>query len=515
MAHPVRPASYQQISNFYTSTVYGKGAEVVRMIHTLVGEENFRKGIDLYFKRYDGHAVTTDDFVQAMQDASTVDLMQFKRWFDQSGTPRLDIRDRYDPDWQLYELTMKQSCPATPGQPKKLPFHLPLIIGLLDASGKDIPLQMEGEPAPQGTSRVLSLRQEAEAFRFVNVPARPVPSLGRNFSAPVIINFSYTDEALQHLLRFDSDPFNRWEAGQRLALRLLLQAIANYRPAQEVRFPNFLAEAFGQVLQDGRRDPAWAAEVLALPPEVYIAEQLAVIDPDAVHQVRLAMRRFLAERLKSALCDAYEACTVTGSYSPDAVSAGNRALRNLCLAYRMELEDAESRRLCVKQLHQADNMTDALAALTALANSDCPERKPALEQFYAKWRNEPLVVDKWFGVEAMSRLSGTVARVKELTTHPAFSLRNPNKVYALLGSFGSNQINFHAADGSGYALMRKQIVALDVINPQVAARLARNFERWKRFEPNRQALMKKVLEQIATVRELSRETAEVAGKALA
>ena len=515
MAHPVRPASYQQISNFYTSTVYGKGAEVVRMIHTLVGEENFRKGIDLYFKRHDGHAVTTDDFVEAVQDASTVDLMQFKRWFDQSGTPHLDIRERYDPDSRLYELTVTQSCPPTPGQPVKLPFHLPLTIGLLDTSGKDIPLQLEGEAAPQGTSRVLSLRQETAAFRFVNVPARPVPSLGRNFSAPVIINFSYSDEALQHLLRFDSDPFNRWEAGQRLALRLLLQAIADYRPAREVRFPNFLADAFGQVLRDGRRDPAWAAEVLALPPEVYIAEQLAVIDPDAVHHVRLAMRRFLAERLKSALCETYEACTVTGSYSPDAVSAGHRALRNLCLAYRMELEDAESRRLCVKQLHQADNMTDALAALTALANSDCPERKPALEQFYTKWQDEPLVVDKWFGVEAMSRLPGTVVRVEELTTHPAFSLRNPNKVYALLGSFGSNQINFHAADGSGYALMRKQIMALDVINPQVAARLARNFERWKRFEPKRQALMKKVLEQIATVRELSRETAEVAAKALA
>jgi aminopeptidase N len=485
------------------------------MIHTLVGAENFRKGIDLYFKRHDGHAVTTDDLVQAMQDASAVDLTQFKRWFDQSGTPRLDIRDRYDPASRLYELTVTQSCPPTPGQPEKLPFHLPLTVGLLDATGKDIPLQLEGESAPQGTSRMLSLRQDTAAFRFVNVPASPVPSLGRNFSAPVIINFSYSDDALQHLLRFDSDPFNRWEAGQRLALRLLLQAITDYRPAQAVRFPNFLADAFEQVLRDGLKDPAWAAEVLALPLEVYIAEQLPMIDPDAVHHVRLGMRRFLAKRLNTALRQAYKACIVAGSYSPDAVSAGRRALRNLCLAYRMELEDAESRRLCVKQLEQADNMTDALAALTALANCNCPERKPALEQFYAKWQHEPLVVDKWFGVEAMSRLPGTVVRVKELTSHPAFTLKNPNKVYALLGSFGSNQVNFHAADGSGYAFLGEQILALDAINPQVAARLARNFERWKRFEPKRQALMKATLEQLAMDHKLSKETAEVTARALA
>jgi aminopeptidase N len=515
MAHPVRPPSYQQISNFYTNTVYSKGAEVVRMIHTLIGPKSFRQGIDLYFQRHDGQAVTTDDFVQAMQDASGVDLTQFKRWYDQAGTPRLAIRDRYDPASQIYELTVTQSCPPTPGQPEKLPFHLPLTIGLLDANGQDIPLQLEGEPAPQGTSRVLFLRQEKEVLRFVNVPTPPVPSLGRNFSAPVIINYAYSDDALRHLLSFDSDPFNRWEAGQRLALKLLLQGIADYQAKREVRFPDSLADAFGHVLTDGLKDPAFAAEALALPPEVYIAEQLEVIDTDAVHQVRLAMRRYLAERLKTALRETYDACTVTGSYSPDAISAGRRALRNLCLAYLVELDDAESRRLCLEQLQQADNMTDALAALTALANCDCPERKPALEQFYTKWQDEPLVVDKWLGVEAMSRLPGTVARVKELTAHPAFTLKNPNKVYALLGSFGGNQVNFHAADGSGYTLMVEQILALDPINPQVTARMARHFERWKRFEPKRQTLMKGALERVAAVQGLSKETAEVVTKALA
>ena len=515
MAHAVRPQSYQQISNFYTNTVYAKGAEVVRMIHTLVGMRNFRKGIDLYFQRHDGHAVTTDDFVRAMQDASGTDLTQFKLWYDQSGTPRLDIRDRYDPTSQIYELSVTQSCPPTPGQPEKLPFHLPLTIGLLGADGRDTPLQLEGEPAPQGTSRVLSLRQEKTIFRFTNVPAPPVPSLGRNFSAPVIINYPYSDNALRYLLTFDSDPFNRWEAGQRLALKLLLQALADRQAAREVRFPDFLADAFACVLADGLKDPAFAAEALALPLEVDIAEKLAVIDPDAVHQVRLAMRRFLALRLKTALRKTYDACTIVGSYSPDAVSAGRRALRNLCLAYLMELDEAESRRLCVAQLQHADNMTDALAALTVLANCDCPEREPALEEFYAKWRNEPLVVDKWLGVEAASRLPGTLARVKELTSHPAFTLRNPNKVYALLGSFGANQVNFHKKDGSGYSFMGEQIRALDPINPQVAARMARNFERWKRFEPSRRALMKSLLEQAMAIDGLSKESTEVLGKVLA
>jgi len=514
MAHPVRPSSYQQVSNFYTATVYGKGAEVVRMMHTLIGPVYFRKGIDLYFQRHDGHAITTDDLVQAMQDASAMDLTQFKRWYEQSGTPRLNITDRYDPSSQVYELTVTQSCPPTPGQSEKLPFHIPLTVGLLDASGKDISLQLEGEPAPQGTSRVLSLRETQTVFRFVNVRGQPVPSLGRNFSAPVIINYAYSEDALQHLLSFDSDPVNRWEAGQRLTLKLLLPSIADYQKAREPRFPDYLANAFGHVLTDGLKDPAFAAEALALPLEVYIAEQLPVIDPDAVHQVRLAMRRFLAERLKTGLRKTYDACVVTGAYSPDAASAGRRALRNLCLAYLMERDDPEVRHMCVKQLDEADNMTDALAALIALSNCDCPERKVALEQFYRKWQDEPLVVDKWLGVEASSRLPGTVGRVSELTSHPAFTLENPNKVYALIGSFGANQVNFHAADGSGYNFMQEQIIALDPINPQVAARMARNFERWKRFEPKRRELMKTVLEAVSTIHGLSKETAEVVSKAL-
>jgi aminopeptidase N len=515
MAHAVRPHSYQQISNFYTATVYSKGAELVRMMQELVGAAAFRKGMDLYFERYDGHAVTTDDLVSAIQDASRIDLTQFKLWYEQAGTPHLEVRDRFDAAAGTYELTVAQRCPPTPGQPTKLPMNIPLIVGLVDAEGHDLPLRLENEKTAQGTSRVLSVRSETEVFRFVDVTSRPVPSLGREFSAPVVIDHEYSDDSLQHLLCYDSDAFNRWEAGQRLAMKLLLQGIGDFLGGRPVQFPDYLAKAFGRVLSDATQDPAFAAEALALPPEVVIAEQLEQVDPLAVHTVRFAMRRFLAERSEPDFRRSYDLFATHGPYRPDAVSIGRRALRNLCLAYLMDLGDESSRRACLTQLSTADNMSDALAALTAIANADCAERRPALDAFYAKWKDEPLVVDKWLGVEALSRLPGTVARVKELTTHPAFTLKNPNKVYALLGSFGVNQVNFHAADGSGYDLMVEQSVALDAINPQVASRMVRNFERYRRFELKRRALMRAALDKIATAPGLSRETAEVVGKALA
>ncbi len=515
MAHAVRPASYEQISNFYTSTVYQKGAELVRMMQTLVGPPAFRKGIDLYFERHDGQAVTTDELVSAIEGASGVDLAQFRRWYEQAGTPRLEVRARYDAAARTCELTVTQHCAPTPGQPHKQPLHMPFVVGLLGADGRDLPLRLAGDTAARGTSAVLSLRKEVEVFRFVDVPELPVPSLAREFSAPVIVEHEYGDAALQHLLSHDSDPFNRWEAGQRLAMNVLLQGIEAQRTGRPVEFPDSFAQAFGRVLDDAAEDPAFAAEALALPLEVVIAEQLVEVDPAAVHRVRLALRRFLADRLHDKLLRCYESLATVGAYRPDAESMGRRALRNLCLAFLMDLGNEPARRLCLAQLKSADNMTDAMAALTALANCDCPERRAALDAFYAKWKDEPLVVDKWLGVEALSRLPGTVARVQELTAHPAFTLKNPNKVYALLGSFGANQVNFHAADCSGYELMVEQAMALDEINPQVAARLARNFERYKRYEPGRRARMRAALERVAAKPGLSRETAEVVGKALA
>jgi aminopeptidase N len=514
MAHAVRPESYQQISNFYTSTVYNKGAEVVRMIHTFLGMEGFRRGVDLYIQRHDGQAVTTDDFVAAMQDSSGFDFTQFRRWYEQAGTPRLQVSGRHDAVSQTWELTVTQTCPPTPGQPEKRPLHMPFDIGLLDPDGAAAPLQLAGETASAGTSRVLPLREHTEVFRFVNVADRPVPSLGRGFSAPVVIDYDYSEADLIHLLGYDSDPFNRWEAGQRLAMKLMLDAIADRRRGRPARFPVAFAAAFGRVLADAPRDPAFAAEVLALPAEVYIGEHLDVIDPDAIHETRQALRRHLAEHLHEALRQAYDTFAVRGAYRPDAVSAGRRALRNLSLAYLMERDDAEARQLCVGQLQHADNMTDALSALTALANCDCAERLPALAAFYDRWQAEPLVVDKWFGVQAASRLPVTVDTVRALTAHAAFALTNPNKVYALISTFGGNQVSFHAADGRGYRFMADQVAALDPINPQVAARMARYFERWKRFDQGRQRLMKAALEHLRALPALSRETAEVVTKAL-
>jgi aminopeptidase N len=363
---------------------------------------------------------------------------------------------------------------------------------------------------------VLSIRRETEVYRFVHVPERPVPSLGRNFSAPVNIQYDYSDEALARLLGFDTDPFNRWEAGQRLLMKFLLQGIADCQAGRPIRFPEAFVRGFKRVLVQGTKDdPAFTAEVLSLPAEAYLAEQLPVIDPEATHSVRSSMRRELAQKLEDVFHETYAACATSGAYSPDAASAGRRSLKNLCLSYLMEVATPSARRLCSEQLERADNMTDALSALTCFANADCPEREPALAEFYAKWRDEPLVVDKWLGVQAASTLPVTVDSVRQLTAHPAFDLKNPNKVYALLGSFGGNQIHFHAADGAGYAFMGEQIAALDPINPQVAARMARNFDRWKRFDSARQKLMTSVLTKLSARPGLSKETSEVVSKALA
>ena len=515
MAHPVRPQSYMEISNFYTATVYEKGAEVVRMIQTLIGRENFRKGMDLYFQRFDGQAVTTDDFVQAMQDASGMDLSQFKRWYDQAGTPVVETSSAYHAQAQQYTLTVKQSCPPTPGQPEKQPFHIPFAVGLVGQDGEEMPLRLEGEAQAHGTARVLSLRAPEERFVFVDVPTRPVPSLLRGFSAPVNLKYTYASDELTHLLARDSDPFNRWEAGQRLALEILLRGIPVWQAGKRPAFPDSFVSAFGRVLADAPNDPAFAAEALSLPSEGYVAEQMEVVDPDAIHTVRVELRRHLASSLRNELLDAYSAQRITGPYSPDAGSAARRALRNLCLGYVMELDDAQMRSLAMEQFDRADNMTDAMAALSALANCDCPERRDALDRFYSQWKAEPLVVDKWLGVQATSRLPNTLAEVIRLMSHEAFNIRNPNKVYALIGGFRSNQVRFHAADGAGYRFLADQVIALDALNPTVAARMARGFDRWRKFDAGRQAHARAALERIRDVQGLSTDTFEVVSRALA
>ncbi|MFL6624408.1 MAG: aminopeptidase N [Sulfurifustis sp.] len=514
MAHPVRPQSYMEISNFYTNTVYEKGAEVVRMIHTLIGAKNFRKGMDLYFERHDGQAVTTDDFVQAMADAARVDLAQFKRWYDQAGTPTLDVSDAYDAGAKRYTLTVRQACPPTPGQIEKRPFHIPLALGLVGPDGRDIPLQLEGETKAEATTRVLSVTQPEQRFVFVNVPARPVPSLARNFSAPVIVKYDYDEASLTHLMAHDADPFNRWEAGQRLATALMLKGVSDVRAGRTFNVPQTFIDAVARVLAQAHTDPAFAAEALTLPAEDFLAEQMDVVDPDAVHAVRVSLARAMGTRLRDVLLATYHANKVGGPYSADAEPAGKRALRNLCLAYLMEAESKEACDLVYAQFRAADNMTDSMAALAVLADFDCPERTQALEAFYARWQSEPLVVDKWLRAQATSRLPGTLADVRRLTAHPAFSIRNPNKVYALIGGFAANHVRFHAADGSGYAFLAEQVIALDKLNPQVAARMARAFDRWKKFDSGRQAHARAALERIRNAPGLSKDVAEIATKAM-
>ncbi len=515
MAHPVRPQSYAEITNFYTSTVYEKGAEVVRMIHTLIGPSNFRKGMDLYFARHDGQAVTTDDFAQAMADAAGVDLTQFKRWYDQAGTPALEVTDAYDAAARRYALTVRQSCPSTPGQPEKLPFHIPLSLGLVAPDGSDIPLELAGERATPSATRVLSLTEPAHHFVFVNVPVRPIPSLARNFSAPVIVKHDYDEGSLTHLMAYDSDPFNRWEAGQRLATLLMLRGVAEVRAGRAFMPPEGFAHAFGRVLAGAERDPAFAAEALTLPSEVYLAEQMDVVDPDAIHAVRVRVAGYLAALHRDELLAAYRESAVAGPYSPDAVSAGRRSLRNLCLAYLMETRAPEACDLVFDQFQTADNMTDSVAALTMLADFECGERTRALDSFYQRWEDEPLVIDKWLRAQAMSRLPATLSEVIRLTIHPAFSIRNPNKVYALLGGFSTgNHVRFHAADGSGYQFLANQIIALDTLNPQVAARITRAFDRWRKFDADRQAHARAALQRIQDTPRLSKDVAEIVGKGL-
>jgi aminopeptidase N len=506
MAHPVRPSSYLEINNFYTTTVYEKGAELVRMIRTLIGAAAFRAGMDLYFQRHDGQAVTCDDFVRAMADASGVDLSQFKLWYDQAGTPVLDVTSEYDAGRGRYALSVSQSCPPTPGQERKLPFHIPLAVGLVAPDGRDM--------LAEGT-RVVSLKKPEERFVFDARGARPVPSLARNFSAPVIVRYDYTDAELALLAAHDTDPFNRWEAGQRLALRIILRAVDALRSGQSYELDPTFVDAIARVLAGASRDPAFAAEMLALPSESYIGEQMDTVEPDAIHAVRDEVRRRLALELKPQLLAAYRNYAVPGPYSPDALPAGRRALRNAALGYLMELEEAATRELCLNQVEGADNMTDAFAALSRLANCSCPERAPALEAFYEKWKDEPLVVDKWLAVQSGSRLPTALADTRRLMSHSSFSIRNPNKVYALVGAFRGNQVRFHAADGSGYAFLADQVIALDAINPQVAARMARGFDRWRKFDPGRQAHARAALERMRGASGVSKGVLEIASRALA
>lgn len=494
MAHPIRPDEYQEISNFYTVTVYEKGAEVVRMLQTLLGREGFRRGLEEYFLRHDGQAVTCDDFVSAMQDANQADLMQFRRWYAQAGTPRIEVRREYDAQKKQLKLHIKQSpSPA---------LHIPVSVGLLNKNGQDLLM-----PATQ----VLSFTQPEQTFEFQNVPSDCVLSLLRNFSAPVILQHDLSDEEIAFLFAHDSDPFNRWEAGQQWMLKVLLHYCKNEVPAHQCIAPDGLITAFRDMLKSDL-DPAFLEVVLSLPGESYIAEQLDIVDPLRISEVRQAMKRSLAESCIQEWQQVYSRLASAEPYSPDARSAGRRALRNLALSYLTEVGD-NGVALAQQQYTQANNMTDRFAALSSLVQINAANAE--LQDFYTRFENEALVIDKWFALQASGRWT-TAQQLVNLLKHAAFNLKNPNRARSVILQFCMNNlVNFHAADGSGYAIWAEYVLKLDELNPQVAARLARCLDRWKRYTPQRRTAMQTALQRVANKPGLSKDTLEIVSKALA
>jgi aminopeptidase N len=515
MAHPVRPDEYMEINNFYTTTVYNKGAEVIRMIRTLLGPKRFRRGMDLYFERHDGKATTVDDFVRAMADAGEIDLGQFSLWYGQAGTPQLEATGEYGPAAGTFTLTVCQHTPPTPGQPEKSPLHIPLVLGLLDPDGRELPVTLAGEGTPGPTTRLLELRKTTETFCFINLPAGPVPALLCNFSAPVRLRYPYSHDDLVLLMAHEADPFCRWEAWQTLAVQMMLALVADSQAGRELRLdPGFVA-AFRAVLSGGGEDRAFLAEALTLPVEAYLAEQMSVADPDAIFAVRQFVRRTLAGELREEFLAVRAANRSTAPYAVDDGRAGERRLANLCLAYLMTLAERDVIAFCTEQYRMADNMTDTMGALVPLASCDCPERREVLADFYGRWQDDRQVVDKWFTLQATSTLPGTLAEVAALLDHPAFELANPNRFRALIGAFSQNQVRFHETSGAGYRFLADQLIRLIPLNPQVSARLITPLTRWRRYDPARQSLMRGELERIRALPGLPRDVFEVVEKSLA
>ena len=506
MAHPVRPDSYVEINNFYTVTVYNKGAEVIRMMHTLLGVDNFRKGMDLYFQRHDGQAVTCDDFVAAMVDASGIDLEQFKRWYSQSGTPTLAVVEEWNEEKQEYLLTVSQSCPATPGQEQKQPFHIPVAFGLVDAGGKDMDTE----------NTLLQLRKEKETFSFPDLPEKPTLSLLRGFSAPVKIKQWQTSEQLAFLMANDSDPFNRWDAGFRMSESVILELAATFKKGEDAKLDPLYIDAMQKILLDTTSDRSLLAMALTLPEESYLAQQMDVIDPDALHQARTFVRQELAVACAENLRSVAQENTIDGEYELSPEAMGKRKLKNICLSTLLaaKVVDAEDIRLAQEQYYQGSNMTDVVAVLAAVVHCDIELRQELLADFYEKWKDDQLVMDKWLILQASSSLPATLGNVKSLMTHPAFSLSNPNKIRSLIGAFGANHFCFHAGNGEGYTFLADQIVTLDSKNPQIASRLTSPFAAWRRYDGARQDLMKQQLQRIVEKDGLSGDVYEMVSRTL-
>jgi aminopeptidase N len=515
LAHPVRPELYREINNFYTTTVYEKGAEVVRMIHTLLGPEQFRKGMDLYFERHDGEAATVEQFVQCFADVSKRDLTQFKRWYSQAGTPQVAATGNYDGNAKTYRLDLAQMIPPTPGQPTKEPMVIPLVTGLVGRDGHDLPLVLaDGKPVERG---VLVLDKAAQSFVFTGVNERPVLSTNRNFSAPIRLTANLTADDLRLLATHDSDPFNRWQAVQTLASALLIGNVARLRAGRDPEVDEGLLDAVATILADKSLEPAFIAEALSPPSEADIAREIGQdVDPDAIFRARMALRALMGLHLNAALTAAYEALAHTGPYSPDAVSAGRRLLKNVCLDLLAATQESHAIRLAATQYRTADNMTDRMAALGTLSLHDGPERTAAFDDFYQRYSDDPLIIDKWFSLQAMTPDPATLDRVRALTAHPAFSMSNPNRVRSLIGAFAqSNPTQFNRPDGAGYEFVADRILALDPNNPQVASRMTTAFKSWRMLEAGRRDRAKAALQRIADAPKLSRDVHDIAQRALA
>lgn len=517
LAHPVRPESYIEINNFYTLTVYEKGAEVVRMLHTLLGESHFRRGMDLYFERHDGHAVTCDDFVQCMEETSGLNLTQFRRWYSQSGTPEVHIYPRYDAQQHCLEITFRQNCPATPGQPHKDPFYIPLALGLLALDGSELPLQLAGEsaPAPEKT-RVLPLIAQEERFCFVGLSSPPVISALRGFSAPVKLYQERTYQELAFLFMHDTDSFNRWDAGQELSTHIIRNAVEKWVIGQQsFSVPSCLIETFQCIVQQKWEDLSYFSLLLTLPSEEYISAELKVIEPEAVHSARQWMKKELAHRMESDWTRLYETHHRDEHQQLHPQAMGRRRLKNACLGYIGQLENETAYNLAIQQFHESRSMTDTIAALSVIMNTRHPHKEPCLERFYEKWKGEALVIAKWFTLQASSPLPDTLKRVKALLLHPAFDMRSPNYVRSLIGAFcQSNPVNFHAKDGSGYEFLAEHVIELNEINPQIAARLLTSLTSWRRYDSERQRLMCAQLQRVAGTPTISKDVYEVAMKSL-
>ncbi|HTH35511.1 MAG TPA: aminopeptidase N [Xanthobacteraceae bacterium] len=515
LAHPVRPEIYHEINNFYTTTVYDKGAEVVRMIRTLLGPELFRKGMDLYFTRHDGEAATVEQFVRCFADVSGRDFFaQFMRWYVQAGTPEVKVAPHYDPRARTYRLDMTQTIPPTPNQPTKQPMVIPLAIGLVGKNGADLPLTLDGRPVPRG---VIEMREASQTFVFGDVAERPIPSVNRGFSAPIKLSLPIEPDDLRFLAAHDPDPFNRWQAVQTLAMSLLIANAAVLRQGGAARDDDGLMAALGAILEVDTLEPAFIALNLAPPGEADIAREIGRdVDPDAVFAARRALRAVIGRKHTAALARTYERMISRGPYSPDAQSAGRRALKNVCLDLLATAADNAAIARAIAQYSGADNMTDRMAALETLAQHDRPERAAVLDDFYQRYADDPLIIDKWLALQATIPERSTLDRVQKLTVHPAFSMANPNRVRSLIGAFAqANHTQFNRADGLGYEFVADTVLALDPKNPQVAARLMGAFRSWRALEARRRERAEATLRRVAAVTTLSRDVNDIVARTLA